>query len=67
MSVPDEAYFRNASCALNLISTVLLLSLGRYRYWWTISPRGYYSPSKQCFGTDMAYLIYLLLKFTVPK
>jgi len=32
---------------------VLLLSLGRYLCWWTISPRGYHPPSSQCFGTDM--------------
>jgi len=25
MSVPDEGYFRNASCALNLISTFFIL------------------------------------------
>ena len=24
-------------------------SLGRYLYWWTISPRGYHTPSSQCF------------------
>ena len=35
VSVPDESYFRNASYALNLISTFLLLPLGRYLCWWT--------------------------------
>ena len=34
---------------------VLLLSLGQYFGWWTISPRGYHQPSSQCFGTDMVY------------
>ena len=28
---------------------VLLLSLGRYLRWWTISPRWYHPPSSQCF------------------
>ena len=28
LSVPDEGYFRDASCALHLISTFVLLSLG---------------------------------------
>jgi len=42
LSIPDEDYSRNASCALNLISTFLLLSLGRYLCWWTICPRGYH-------------------------
>jgi len=32
-----------------------LLSLDRYLCWWTISPRGYHSPSRQCFATDMVY------------
>jgi hypothetical protein len=50
-----EDSFRNASCALNFISTFLLLSLGRYFCWWTISPRVYHPPSSQCFGTDMVY------------
>jgi len=54
-SVSDEGYSRNASCALNLISTFVLLSLGRYLCWWTISPRGYHPPSSQCVGTDMVY------------
>jgi len=55
LSVPDEGYSRNVSCAINLISTFLLLSLGRYLCRWTISPRGYYPPNSQCFGTDMVY------------
>ena len=49
LSVLDEGYSKNVSCALNLISTILLLSLGRYFCWWTISPRGYHPPSSQCF------------------
>jgi hypothetical protein len=40
LRVTDEGYSRNASCALNLISMLLLLSLGRYLCWWTISPVG---------------------------
>jgi hypothetical protein len=27
----------------------VFLSLGRYLYWWTISPRVYHTPSGQCF------------------
>jgi len=30
---------------LFLISPFVLLSLDRYLYWWTISPRGYHTPS----------------------
>jgi hypothetical protein len=29
--------------------------LGRYLYWWTISPRGYHPPISQYFGPDMVY------------
>jgi hypothetical protein len=50
-----EDYSRNASCALNCISTFLLLSLGRYLCWWTICSRMYHPPSSQWFGTDMVY------------
>jgi len=32
-------------CALNLISTFLLLLLGLYLCWWTISPQRYHPPS----------------------
>ena len=32
-----------------------------------ISPRGHHPPSIQCLGTDMGYLIYLLLKLRVSK
>jgi hypothetical protein len=49
LSVPDADYSRNVSCALNLISTFLLLSLGWYLCWWTISPWGYHPPSSQCY------------------
>jgi hypothetical protein len=38
-----------SSNILNLISTFLLLSLGRYLCWWTFSPRGYHPPSSQSF------------------
>ena len=57
MKIKNYIYlsYRNVPCALNLISTFLLLSLGRYLCWWTISPCGHYHPSSQCFGTDMVY------------
>jgi hypothetical protein len=45
------------SCTLNLISTFSFLSRGRYLCWWTICPQGYHPPSRQCFGTGMAYLL----------
>ena len=41
-------WWRNASCALNLISKFLLLSQGRYLCLWTICPRVYHVPSSQC-------------------
>ena len=47
LSIPGEGYSRHASCTLNLISTFLLLSRGRYLCWWTISPRGYH-PLRHC-------------------
>ena len=53
--VPDEGYYRNASCTLNLMCTFLLLSLGQYHCWWTISPRGYHPQSSQCICTDIVY------------
>jgi hypothetical protein len=40
MIVPDEGYYRNASCALNCACTFSLQSLSRYRLWWSISPNG---------------------------
>jgi hypothetical protein len=39
----------------NLISTFLILSLGRYLWWSTVSPQGYHPPSSHCFGTGMVY------------
>jgi hypothetical protein len=37
LSVPDEGYSRNSSCALNLIST-FLLQRRKLQYWrWTIT------------------------------
>jgi len=61
LSVPDEGYSRNTLYALKSISTFLLLSLGRYLYWWTtsISPCGYHPPSSQVYVTfaDFVYLI----------
>ena len=57
MSVLDEGYSRNASPAIHLMSTFLLLSLGRYFYWRTSSPLGYHPTSSSCFGTDMTWFI----------
>jgi len=34
---------------------VLLLSVDRYRCWWTICHRVYHPPSIQCPGSDMVY------------
>jgi len=45
LSVPDEGNYLAASCALNLISTFSLLSLGPYIFCWTISSQGYQLPS----------------------
>jgi hypothetical protein len=53
--VSDGGYFRKAYYALNLISAFLFLSLGRYLWWGSFSPRCYQPSSNQCFGTDMAY------------
>ena len=38
------------------ILTFLLLSLGRYLYWWTISHRRHHPLIIQSFGTDMVYI-----------
>ena len=38
------------SSRVSYIQQSVFLSLGRYLYWWTISPRGYYTPSSQCFN-----------------
>ena len=67
LRIPNNGYHRNASCVVNLISTFLLLSLGRYHWCWTISHRIYHPHSSQCFTTYMFYQIYLLLKLTVPR
>jgi hypothetical protein len=52
-------------CALNLISTFVFLSLGRYIYLWTTSPRGYHPLSSQCLDTYIVfkYIYYLNLQF----
>ena len=39
LSMPDEGYFRNVLCTINLISTLLLLLLGWYLYWWLLVSR----------------------------
>jgi len=57
----DEGYSRNASYALNSLSTCLLLP-------WvdtSSSPHGYHPPSCQWFGFGLVYYIYLLLEFTM--
>ena len=36
------------SSSVSYIQQSVFLSLGRYLYWWTISPRGYHTPSSQC-------------------
>jgi hypothetical protein len=41
-------WWRNVSCALNLIYKCLLLSLGRYLCLWTICPRVYHPHCSQC-------------------
>ena len=38
-----------AACALSLIYVFLILSLGQYLCWWTISPLGYHRPSIQSY------------------
>jgi hypothetical protein len=50
MGLPDDGYSRNETCTLISISTFFLPSLGRYLWWWTISPWGYNPPSSQCFN-----------------
>ena len=46
----------------------VFLSLGRYLYWWTISPRGYHTPSSQCFyhwvDTSTGGLLVLEVSYT---
>ena len=52
---------------LSVLSKFLLLSLDRYHDRWTISPQGYDPHSSQCFGTDIGYYAYSLLKLTVSN
>jgi ABC-type nickel/cobalt efflux system permease component RcnA len=49
LSVPDEVYSRNILYTLNLISKLVLLSLGRYLCWLAISSQDYHSPSSEVF------------------
>ena len=37
------------SSSVSYTQQSVFLSLGRYLYWWTISRRGYHTPSSQCF------------------
>jgi len=48
--------FKKGGVHTKLDSYVLFLSLGRYIWWWTISPRVYHPPSSQWYGTDIVYL-----------
>ena len=47
-SIPLLVGYQSSSVSYTQQS--VFLSLGRYLYWWTISPRGYYAPSSQCFN-----------------
>ena len=46
-SIPILVEYQSSSVSCTQQS--VFLSLGRYLYWWTISPRGYHTPSSQCF------------------
>ena len=46
-SIPLLVDYQSSSVSYTKQS--VFLSLGRYLYWWTISPRGYHTPSSQCF------------------
>ena len=47
VSIPLLMDYQSSSVSYTQQS--VFLSLGRYLYWWTISPRGYHTPSSQCF------------------
>jgi len=65
LGLPDEGYSRNASWVKFDIHVFLLLSLGRYIYWWTISPQSIV-PLAVSVSTLTLFIWYiLLLKFTV--
>lgn len=51
LRVPEPGYSRNASSALHLKSTFLILSLSRWYCWWAISSQVYRPLNSQCFGT----------------
>ena len=75
--VEDDPYFflktkvgysRNSSCTLNLISTFVLLSLGRYLCWWTISTRNIICPVVSASTpTWFIYTIILCCPCYIPK
>ena len=46
-SIPLLVDYQSSSVSYTQQS--VFLSLGRYLYWWAISPRGYHTPSSQCF------------------
>jgi hypothetical protein len=45
LRVPGVYYSRNASCALNLIYTIVLLSLGRYLCWYHLTGSQWFDTS----------------------
>jgi len=55
----------NKQITLNLISSFLLLSLGRYLCWWTISPENIIQPviSASTVTWFMKYIYYQHLQF----
>ena len=46
MSIPLLVDYQ--SSRVSYTKQPVFLSLGLYLYWWTISPRGYHTPSSQC-------------------
>ena len=65
-------WWKNASCALTLISKFVLLLLGRYLCVWTICPRVYHPPSSQCLfnlsfvWTRLIYYIFWKSREAIP-
>lgn len=44
-----------------------IVSLGLYFYWMIISPRGFHTPSSQCYVTYIWYIYYLYLQLALPN
>ena len=65
-------WWKNASCALALISKFVLLLLGRYLCVWTMCPRVYHPPSSQCLfnlsfvWTRLIYYIFWKSREAIP-